>query len=335
MTFSGLIRWCARRGRCLFWRTSGSLAVGAVAVIFAIGAPRSETVDGLCVKSKIPNPVLLLAHKPSRSLHIIKAGRRIKKIPLKDEASVAAMPAGVYIVLRESDGKKYARWSFSRAMRRHTTTWYGRALVTDASRPQDFPEDGLGIPEKFAEDVNRLTGPGAVLVVADSHSTLGMFDSIGLFDETSLSASVRSSCAGDNPGWQAKVTDTSSAPVSVVISEREARIYVFDGNTLRESHPVRLRYPHRDTGRYVSIAIDPVGRGNERQWLALSLAGGGYLRAPPVQRAKTLLDRFSFDTDVQARLDDAFNRSVVLVVAERMSAKAFGVGDGLRLMHGK
>lgn len=313
------------------------LAALAPAVVLSLTALPlgAETKDGPCVNRKIPNPVLLLAHKPSRSLHLIKAGRRIKKIPLKDEASVAAMPAGVYSVLKEAGGKKYARWSFSRAMRRHTVTWYGRALVTDARGPAAFPEDGLAIPAKFADEVNRLTGPGAVLVVADSHSTLGTFDTIGLFEDEGLSPSVRAGCEALGASWAANVTDTRADPIAIVISEREARLYVFEGDALRESHPVRLRYPHRDTGRYVSIAIDPVRHGHERQWLSLSLAGGGYLRAPPVQRANRLLDRFMFEDDVQERLDALFNRSVVLVVAERMSAEAFGVDTNLRLMHGK
>lgn len=293
----------------------------------------ANTPERLCVSRKVPNPVMLLLHKPSHKLHVIKSGRKIKSINLSKSGFVPSYPAGVYVILKEKASSKFARWSFAPTKARYQTLWKGRALSTEATVAKLQRWQGVFVPPQHAQDLLRITRPGAILVVADSHSSLGEFESIELFDEAELGAAVAKSCEISVTMWQPTVKKLPDEPISIVVSERDSRVYVFEGNELLESFHAKVAYPHRETGRHVYIAIKPLSKAEDRRWLALSLAGGGHVRAPPVRQAKDVLDRFAFEEAAQSMIDDHFNRGVVLVVSER-SVRAIGLEDDLiTLMH--
>lgn len=293
----------------------------------------ANTPERLCVSRKVPNPVLLLLHKPSHKLHVIKSGRKIKSINLSKSGFVPSYPAGVYVILKEKESSKFARWSFAPTKARYQTLWKGRALSAEATVSKLQRWQGVSVPLQHAQDLLRITRPGAILVVADSHSSLGEFESIDLFDETELGAAAAKSCRMAVTTWKPTVKRSPDEPISIVVSERDSRVYIFEGNELLDSFHAQVAYPHRETGRHVYIAIKPLSKSEDRRWLALSLAGGGHVRAPPVRQAKDVLDRFTFEENAQRMIDDYFNRGVVLVVSER-SVRAVGLEDDLiTLMH--
>jgi len=278
----------------------------------------AETRIQACTVSTTSNPVILLLHKPSRLLHVIKSGRKIRKITLKDNPRIDAFPPGVYTILDESGNPKYARFSFAAPdALAPKTTWSGHALVAEGDLVKLQSLAGIPIPQKFIRELLDLTKPGAVLVVADSHSTLGKFEDVALFEDQDLAPAKQSTCVKSQKKWQPNVIKAPDMPASILISEQDARVYLYEGGRVQSTYRAEIRYPHVDTGRHVYVAIKPFAKSNERQWLAISLAGGGFIQAPPVHRAQHVLKRFSFDSDAQSAIDSYFDRSVVLVVAER------------------
>jgi len=290
----------------------------SLAFVILTNPVAAEKQARLCVTTTTYNPVVLLLHKPSHTLHVIKSGRRVNKIKLKENKRIDQYPAGVYTVLQESGNPKYARFSFTDpdAISK-TTRWRGRALVAEADVATLQKLTGIPVPAIHVKMLLRLTKPGAVLVVADSHSTLGQFEEIDLFADEELSDARQVTCVRQSPNWRSQVVKAPDIPASILISERDARVYLYSGGRVEDSFRARIRYPHVDTGRHVYVAIKPQSNSEERRWMAISLAGGGFIQAPPVKRAQHVLDRFMFDDEAQSAIDTYFDRSVVLVVAER------------------
>lgn len=279
----------------------------------------------LCMTQLTRNPALLLFHRPTRRLLLIKAGRKIRQITVAGTVE-NMLPDGVYTILREREDLLRSRFQFSPAVGPRIA-WKGKVLFAEGPMSQVANSRPIRLPLAFAKDLVRMTSPGAVLVVASSPSAVQLFDTIGLFDANELASAAQPNCR-PAAGWKPQVEISPEFPVAVIISERDRAAYVYEGGDLRGVYSLYVRYPHRETGRHLFIAVKPDKSKPRRSWQALSLAGGGFVVAPPVTQADNVLNRFEFEREFQSGIDAYINRGVVLLVIER-SARGESKSDRL------
>ncbi len=301
-----------------------------LSLVYASSA-RAEVA--VCTEQIERNTVVLLFHRPTIRLLVIKSGRKTNQIILTKQATSEMLPDGVYSILRERSDPSHSRFRFVPRTVRTRIAWRGKALFAEGSMRRLAKAKGLRVPKQFAKELLRVTAPGAVLVVASNPSALKLFDDIGFFHEEDLANDAPNKCGPRQNNWRPQVAASPDDHVAIVISERDRTAYVYEGGELRSVHKVSVRYPHRDTGRHLFVAIKTDKSKADQVWLALSLAGGGFEIAPPVKQAKDVLDRFEFERGAQGSLDEYINRGVVLLVVER-SARGESKAEGLiTLLH--
>ncbi|MEO1280491.1 MAG: hypothetical protein AAFV69_02020 [Pseudomonadota bacterium] len=276
---------------------------------------------------------LLLFHKPSLQLDVIRGGRRIKHVQLTSRSRIRQLPTGVYSILRERKTDKFRRFRFTNFKNNWRATWLGRALVSDPTGDAIEARYAIKLPNEIAQELLKLTAVGSVLIVADSHSKLGRFDDIGLIENDDDTDTSKLDCQRQRfieP--RTGVESRSTSPVAIVISERDRQAYIYEDGDLVARFRVFVRYAHRETGRHVYIKIQNQKRQDDYNWMAISLAGGGFVAAPPINTAKSVLDRFAFEEPDQLAVRDYLNRSIVVAVVEKSTSNESRVLEDITLI---
>lgn len=312
-----------------FHRQLGLSIVAAIIAVISAGpssanAPQRDQNE---TQGRHKGSAVILAFRRTNHIFVVRHGIPVKKFRISRKNGLNGLPLGVYHVLRERPNFKHKRWRFVRTFHRSRIAWSGRPLIADAPVHKIAETGGIVLPADVAERVLDKIDPGAALIVTDHISDPTVFNDIGLIEVLGSASDAKK----QNP-WSVKQTLEPAwqidKPTAIIISEADRAVYVFRADRLEEKYVARVRYPHVGTGRHVYVLLGRARETEDLRWLAISISGGSYVKAPPAVRADDTLNRFSIEPEVEKRLRAQLHIGATLVVVDN-SVRDFVRNDDL------
>ncbi|MGH1417896.1 MAG: hypothetical protein ACRBCJ_03460 [Hyphomicrobiaceae bacterium] len=293
-------------------------AISVLAItIFTVGiASSAKTAPDGRQQGVSTGSAIIVVSRSTSEIRVIKNGKILDRVKLETPNRLTGLAVGVYHILKERTEGKNRRLKFFPSFHVSKFKWSGLPLFADRAVAEIGSLGGITIPETFARRLGRLIAPGATLIVADSASPPIFVSDIGIQRDVQSQAAPEK----DMDPWKSEkfiepIVDVEE-PTAVVISETDRKLFVFCGDALIEEHRLHVRYQHISTGRFVYVQSGRQKDTQDLRWMTISLTGGGYEVPPPIIRADDVLDRFTLDKNIKARVRAHLHIGATLVVVD-------------------
>jgi len=267
-------------------------------------------------------PVIIIVSIPEQRLFVYRNGVRIGKSTVSTGRPGHPTPTGVYTILQKQVDHTSTIYKGASMPYMERLTWGGIALHAGWLPGEPDSHGCVRLPLEFAKKLYTVTGKGTTVMITDGSPTPVTSGHPGYILTAQGNHSIEKVDNGDFQ-WDPQAAPTG--PVSIVVSTKSSRVYVFRNGVEIGRAPIGGG-EDLDIGTHVYSALATRDSDGHRQWTTIDTDNGS---APTLH---DLSERLSISPDFLAQLRTVIEPGTTLVVSDAPASRAAPINSGVNIM---
>jgi len=267
-------------------------------------------------------PVIIIVSVPEQRLFVYRNGIRIGKSTVSTGRPGHRTPTGVYTILEKQVDHTSTIYKGASMPYMERLTWGGIALHAGWLPGYQDSHGCVRLPLDFAKKLFTVTGKGTTVMITDGSPTPVTSGHPGYILTAQGNKTAEKADAGDFQ-WDPQAAPTG--PVSIVVSTKSSRMYVFRDGVEIGRAPV-LGGEDMEIGTHAYTALDQRDGDGHRQWSQIDTDGGN---GPTLH---DLAEKLSISPDFLAQLRTVIQPGTTLVVSDAPAAHAAPISSGVNIL---
>jgi hypothetical protein len=267
-------------------------------------------------------PVVIIVSIPMQRLFVYRNGVRIGKSTVSTGRAGHPTPTGVFTILQKQVDHTSTIYKGAEMPYMERLTWGGIALHAGWLPGYSDSHGCVRLPLEFAKKLYTVTGKGTTVMITDGSPTPVSSSHPGYILSAQGNNTAEKADAGDFQ-WEPQAAPTG--PVSIIVSTKSSRIYVFRDGVEIGRAPV-LGGEDMEIGTHAYTALDQRDSDGHRQWSQIDTDGG----AGPTLH--DLAQKLSISPDFLAQLRTIIEPGTTLVVSDASAPHSAPVDSGVNVL---